>query len=100
MSLGAVALSAMFTFESEGFGGPIYFDDVECVGNETSIFNCLHNGLGNHDCFNFEDAGVRCPSGSHHVVQLLTALSLTVFSYIVSLACNNHNVQTLLHDQM
>ena len=40
--------------------GPIVFDDVQCIGNETSLFDCPYNP--NHNCVHFEDAGVMCGS--------------------------------------
>ena len=42
--------------------GPILLDDVACVGTESSLFECSHNGIGNHNCLRFEDAGVTCTS--------------------------------------
>lgn len=40
--------------------GPIYFDNVECLGNEELLVNCTFPGLSQHDCSHFEDAGVQC----------------------------------------
>ena len=40
--------------------GPIYLDDVGCSGNEASVFNCSHRGIGRHNCGHHEDAGVIC----------------------------------------
>ena len=42
--------------------GPIHLDDVACVGNESSLFNCSHNS--NHNCGHYEDASVRCASSN------------------------------------
>ena len=39
---------------------PIYLDEVNCTGYEYSLFDCGHRGIGVHDCFHFEDAGVEC----------------------------------------
>ncbi|KAL8599291.1 hypothetical protein ACOMHN_008006 [Nucella lapillus] len=39
----------------------ILLDDLRCTGNETSIFFCLHSGLGSHNCGHSEDVGVFCP---------------------------------------
>ena len=39
---------------------PIYFDNVDCNGDEEGIEYCNHNGVGNHNCGHDEDAGVQC----------------------------------------
>ena len=40
--------------------GSILLDNVQCTGNETSIFSCSHNSIGSHNCSHSEDAGVIC----------------------------------------
>ena len=45
-----------------GGTGPIVLDDVQCVGADT-LFECFHCGIGNHNCYHFEYAGVKCLSG-------------------------------------
>ena len=32
----------------------------ECTGDEASLADCTHNGVGIHNCNNEEDAGVIC----------------------------------------
>ncbi|XP_059212966.1 deleted in malignant brain tumors 1 protein-like [Centropristis striata] len=38
----------------------IWMDDVQCIGNESSIFDCPQNQLGDNNCDHSEDAGVTC----------------------------------------
>lgn len=47
-----------------GFG-PIWMDDVKCIGNESSLLLCNRADLGVKDCAHLEDSGVVCgpPSG-------------------------------------
>ena len=40
--------------------GMIWLDEVQCVGSEASLFSCMANLLGIHNCGHSEDAGVEC----------------------------------------
>ena len=40
--------------------GSIHLDNVHCIGTENSLLDCPHNGIGNHNCGHYEDAGVKC----------------------------------------
>ena len=50
--------------------GPIWLDNVNCRGYESSLLNCAHGGIGRHDCSHGEDASVACYKGesSTHAV--------------------------------
>ena len=56
-SITGTALS--FARFGEG-SGPIWLDDVSCIGSESELLECPHNGIGNHNCDHSEDASVRC----------------------------------------
>ena len=49
--------------------GPIWLDDVFCVGNETRIEQCEHRVWGTHDCSHDEDAAVMCQIGEDTQVE-------------------------------
>ncbi|XP_058262799.1 deleted in malignant brain tumors 1 protein-like isoform X2 [Hemibagrus wyckioides] len=40
--------------------GPIWLNNVQCSGSESSITECSHSGFGNLNCNHGEDAGVTC----------------------------------------
>jgi len=42
--------------------GPIWLDNVQCVGNEKSIANCSHGDWGINNCNHEEDVSVSCGS--------------------------------------
>ncbi|XP_040005286.1 macrophage receptor MARCO [Xiphias gladius] len=52
--------SAISTFTASPGSGTIWLDDVRCLGTESDIFNCPHNGIGVNNCQHNEDAGVQC----------------------------------------
>ncbi|XP_015275508.1 PREDICTED: deleted in malignant brain tumors 1 protein-like, partial [Gekko japonicus] len=55
--------SAVSAFGNAFFGrgiGSIMLDDVNCTGNESSLFDCPHAPWGRHNCGHHEDAGVSC----------------------------------------
>ena len=63
----SVATAFRHAFFGRG-SGEIWLDDVQCNGTEHNLSRCLSNGIGVHNCYHSEDAGVRCES---MVVRLL-----------------------------
>jgi len=49
--------------------GPIWLDDLQCTGSETHLFNCRHNGWGQHNCGHYEDVSITCASSVNINVQ-------------------------------
>ncbi|XP_052239423.1 coadhesin-like [Dreissena polymorpha] len=39
---------------------PIWLDDLRCNGNEDSLLECSHNGVGTHNCNHSKDVGLVC----------------------------------------
>ena len=72
-----IFLTGAVAYTSSRFGngmGIIFLDDVACRGNETSLLNCSHPGIGVHNCDHTDDAGVAC----YCKISLSLSLSLSI----------------------
>ena len=85
-----------------GFGvasGPVLIDETRCVGNETRLINCRHNGIGTHNCSHSKDVGLRCQveppqlviTPSNHSLRYQDPLHLTCVASVTSKV--SHGVQ-------
>ena len=43
--------------------GVIWMDNVQCVGTETDLDDCEHNGWALHNCIHSEDVSISCGIG-------------------------------------
>lgn len=56
-------IDAVAVTRTQAYGvgiGRIYFDEVNCIGDESNITECRHAGQGIHNCEHLEDAAVLC----------------------------------------
>jgi len=51
--------------------GPVWLDNVQCRGTETSIDDCPHTGWGRNECGHNEDVSVSCVPDSTEAVALV-----------------------------
>ena len=66
VELSLLISAVSFAYQMFGGGsGPIILDNVQCTGRESSLSECPHSGVFNHDCQHVEDAGVNCLAGEH-----------------------------------
>ena len=59
-------LQGAIPYSNAHFGsgsGPIWLDYLYCDGNENSLLNCSHRGIGATSflCDHLDDVGVQCP---------------------------------------
>ena len=47
--------------------GPVWIRAVACLGNESHLFDCHHQGWGNNGCTHSKDASVQCSYGPTNI---------------------------------
>ena len=40
--------------------GPVWLNSLRCLGNESNLFACAHNGFGYHECKDDQYVSVEC----------------------------------------
>ena len=61
--------------------GPIWLDNVQCLGNESDVFLCAHNGISYHNCKHDEDASAECSGTYAQYHKFLTSLATMVYMH-------------------
>ena len=56
----ATGATILFSPDVPDGTGPIWLDEVDCVGTEISLFNCNAILSGSNDCSHTDDIGVIC----------------------------------------
>ena len=51
--------------------GPIWLDNINCLGNESFITECDHSGWGVSNCYHSEDVVVNCFDGKITRIHIL-----------------------------
>ena len=54
------AVVALLSARYDQGTGPIWFSNVQCLGNELDLFTCAHFGIGHHNCKHDRDTSVEC----------------------------------------
>ena len=65
--IGAIAIRNRY---NQRYKWPYHIIDLNCTGNEQSIWNCSYNGLLNYECPKYYDASIIC-QGNNDTMLLL-----------------------------
>ena len=98
--LGFSGTSVAFSNAYFGAGSsnqPIWLDDVNCLGTETNVGQCLSGGWGIHNCVHLEGAGVRCSGELCHMVEDHVCVQYMLVCVHV---CSHVSVYITLHGEI
>ena len=79
-----------------GGQGPIWLDDLDCNGTESSILNCSHKAFGVNNCGHNEDVAIQCMPGITLLLLLCLLLSLPSLSLSLSLSPSRKHTYIIL----
>ncbi len=74
-------------FGSANLEVPIWMDNVQCLGIEEALDQCVFSGWGENSCDHNDDAGVICMDG-----KLILCCTMCSLSYTVVQAQRKNNV--------
>ena len=82
MYFSSIVVAESFCNARFGSGqGPIHFHCLSCTGEEESLLDCPHRGIGVH-CRHDDDASVLCYKGTY--IHTLTAVSGELMCALIS----------------
>ena len=73
-----------------GGSGSVVLDNVQCTGNESSLFDC--STLSVHNCKHSEDAGVRCLNGKFCDKNYTLSISTLDYVLLVGFCTSSFNM--------
>ena len=80
---GAIPATGYYVTYDKGFG----IIDLNCTGNENSIWDCPYNGTANfYYCSSSHDASVICQGNKHFIVALVMMSLIRYYCSILNLS--------------
>ena len=65
--------------------GPVWLNQVACLGNESKLTHCMHNGAGNiGNCSHTQDVGVQCNAHGKWLVICIMHVCTNNLVYLLS----------------
>jgi len=67
--------------------GPIWLDDVNCVGTETCLVTCPNRGIGSSSCSHFEDVAIFCAGRTGELLHTTIKTNRAIMVLIAHKSC-------------